>query len=530
MQIHCRDTTEPSLLAHEILTARPYAFLDDGEAVDRRTNAVPLRRGLPVDPAEMGRLERSAIDRVREEIAPHPRTADELHDLLSALVLTSARAEWEPLFVELESRGRACRCLDTSGERWHVTEAAGAVAEPCDSDTVTEILRGHLEMHSPVTAPQLAVITGVGLGAVRSALAALELEGFALQGCFTDAHLSEPEWSSRRLLSRMHSYSRRTRRREIEPVTPEALVRFWLRWQHVAPGSQVRGRAGLATVLEQLQGASAAVAAWEPDILGRRILDYEPAWLDERCLSGDVSWLRIVPPTIDDPDKRRSGPSKATPITLAFRDDLAWLIAAVRGDQAACQPQLGPVAEIVETLGDRGACFASELADSTGRLRADIESALWDGVARGLLTSDGFAAIRALSERSGRSSSHQRRRARLRRGAPPPDRAAGRWSLVPAVQSEHDHDELAEALAEQLLAVLGSSSTTSWRTKARRCAGATSSGHCAGWRTAVRSEGAASSTGSAASSSPSPRRSKVSRPSAGSVRPIAPSPSTEPIH
>ncbi len=127
VRVHCRETTEPSLLAHEILTARPYAFLDDGEAVDRRTNALSLPRGLPVDPSSLGPLRPGAIEQVREETTPRPTTADELHDLLSALVLTLARPEWEPLFAELEARGRAVRRRDAAGERWYPFEASAAV-------------------------------------------------------------------------------------------------------------------------------------------------------------------------------------------------------------------------------------------------------------------------------------------------------------------------------------------------------------------------------------------------------------------
>jgi ATP-dependent Lhr-like helicase len=481
--LHGCDTTEPSLLAHEILTARPYAFLDDGEAVDRRTNAVSLRRGLPVDPATMGRLQPAAIDQVRDETTPRPTTPDELHDLLAALVLTAARPEWTELFAELEGRGRAVRRTDASGERWHTTEVTPAVAvlldepspgehptddrpdTPAADDVAADLLRGHLELHSPTTVVDLAAATGLAPGAVTIGLARLENEGFALQGRFSDPDLTDVEWSSRRLLARMHSYSRRNRRREIEPVTPEQLVRFWLRWQHVAPGSQVRGRAGLGAVLEQLQGASAAVAAWEPDLLARRVADYEPAWLDERCLAGELSWLRLVPPTLDDPDKRGGGPSKATPVSLAFRGDLPWLLAAVRGADPAPVPAAGAVAEIVAVLAARGACFAAELAEHTGRLATEIEGAVWEAVARGLITSDGFDAIRSLTRGDRRPTARDRQLSRLRRGAPPAGRSAGRWSLVPeasavvgddgAGDDALDREDLAEALADQLLARWG---------------------------------------------------------------------------
>jgi ATP-dependent Lhr-like helicase len=469
VEFHYRDTTEPSLLAHEILTARPYAFLDDGEAQDRRTNAVPLRRGLPLDASELGRLQPEAIDQVREEVTPRPTTADELHDLLAALVLTAARPEWESLFGELETRDRVGRVAGDEGraERWHTAEATAAVrvlladapAEGIEPEAVAaDVVRGHLELHSPITAEDLVVVTGLSPSKVAIGLAELESTGFALQGCYTAEGLNEPEWCSRRLLARMHSYSRRNRRREIEPVTPAQLVRFWLRWQHVAPGSQLRGRSGLETVVGQLQGSSVAVAAWEPEVLARRVSDYDPRWLDELTLSGTVTWGRLNPPLQTDPNRRGSAPSKATPVTLAFRDDLTWLSSVLRGDQPLGVPDVGAVAEVIEALGDSGALFAGELATRIRRMPTEVEDALWDAVARGLVTSDGFAAIRALSHGQRRAHRPRPGVSRLRRGPRGRGRAAGRWSLLQPAAGEAaageaavEAHELAEAWADQLL-------------------------------------------------------------------------------
>src|SRR3954452_10232126 len=125
VEVHFRDTTEASAFAHEILTAKPYAFLDDAEAVDRRTNAVPLRRGLPVDLSTIGRLDPEAIARVRAEVTPEPRTADDLHDLLLGLVVTPAREVWRPQFDELAGRGRVGSETGSDDvERWWATESA----------------------------------------------------------------------------------------------------------------------------------------------------------------------------------------------------------------------------------------------------------------------------------------------------------------------------------------------------------------------------------------------------------------------
>ncbi len=390
---------------------------------------------------------------------------------LAALVFTSARPEWEPLFVELESRGRVVRRGDPGEQRWHTTEATTKVdsllvGSSSEADAViVDLVRGHLEMHSPSTAPELAALTGLKTSSVAIGLAALEGTGFAIQGSFTGVDLAQAEWSSRRLLTRMHAYSRRTRRREIEPVSPQNLVRFWLRWQHVAPGSRVRGRAGLATVLSQLQGASAAVAGWESEVLASRVEDYDPRWLDELCLTGELTWLRLAPPVVADPQRRGGAPSKATPVSLVYRDDLRWLLAAMRGPDSPPVPELGAVSEIVEAIERHGASFAGELVDRTGRMPTEVEDALWEAAARGLVTSDGFAAIRSLSRGERRPAQPPRSMSRLRRGGRVAGRAAGRWSLVgepvevaageSSSASAIDAETLAEALADQLLARWG---------------------------------------------------------------------------
>jgi ATP-dependent Lhr-like helicase len=207
-------------------------------------------------------------------------------------------------------------------------------------------------------------------------------------------------------------------------------------------------------VVEQLQGCEAAVAAWEPHLLATRVEGYRPAMLDRLCHDGEVTWLRLSLPQPS--TDRRASPSKATPVSLAFRDDLAWLLQAARmeadGTEAEPEvPTVGATAEVVEALGAKGARFLSELAGDTGRLATDIEGALWDGVARGLLTADGFAAIRSLVEPRRRPSSPVRSVSRRRRGARGPTLAAGRWSLVGAVEPVDDREALAEVVADQLL-------------------------------------------------------------------------------
>ncbi len=478
VRMTCIDTIEPSVLAHEILTAKPYAFLDDDELPDRRTNAVGLRRGLPVDLTDLGALVPETIDEVRAELAPDPRSPDELHDLLRDVVVLRAEERWRPLFELLVARGRAIvvgpepASVGSSAEhieRWAAAESAKAATVLCsgqaDGDTFPEhvaatSLRGHLELLSPATAADLQEATGIGSTVLSVGLAALEAEGSVIQGHFSDPRTAGQdhgtiEWCSRRLLVRIHSRSRRSRRRSVEAVSPEQFVRFLTRWHHVAPGTRLSSPHGFDRIVEQLQGWAAGVASWEPELFGARLDGYDPRWVDGRCHSGELQWLRLSP-RITDPDRRGAGPSKATPISIVYRQDLPWLLAAFRGDAVPTPPTDGPVAEIVDAISRLGPRFAAELANDTGRLVTDIESALWDGVATGLLTADGFEAIRSLTtgnrKRSGREG---RALSRLRRNGSIATRAAGRWSLVQsagdAATWSGDRQDLVEAVADQLL-------------------------------------------------------------------------------
>jgi ATP-dependent helicase Lhr and Lhr-like helicase len=449
--VHCVDTTEASVLSHEIINARPYAFLDDEEFQNRRTNAVTLRRGLTVDLAAIGSLDPDAINQVHEEIVPEPTTADDLHDLLSSLVVTRPREEWRELFDELLSRSRAGVIEHDGVELWSTTELRDEAARALAGDDlpIARAVRGHLEISGITAAEKLAETTTLGTGRVESALAALQHEGFAMQGRYTpDA--ADTEWVARRLLARMHSYSRRSRRERVEPVTAQDFMRFLLRWQHVAPDSQLAGEAGLVSVIEQLQGFDSAAVTWEPDLLVRRLRHYEPGWLDRLCHDGDVAWLRLTPRARDDADAPAGAPSKATPITVVFRADLAWLLDAARLGTDPAEPSVGATAEIVQVLRDSGACFATDLVAATRRLPDDIERGLWDGVSRGLIMCDGFGAIRARVS-GARSAPNGRRMSRLRRGAHGAGASPGRWSVVPGNGHDVDRDELAEAVAEQLI-------------------------------------------------------------------------------
>jgi ATP-dependent helicase Lhr and Lhr-like helicase len=485
-----RDTTEPSVLAHEILNGRPFTYLDDAPLEERRSRAVPLRRGLPVEPHELARLDLAAIDRVVEQVRPDPRDPDELHDVLLGLVALRPAEAWAGWFAQLADAGRVLIVHAQGGPLWAAVERLpviralypGVPVEPAPSlaasgegpvdedDAAASLLRGHLECRGPSTVAALADASGLRGSLILRGLATLEQEGFAISGRFTGPDAGE-EYCARRLLARIHGYTRDRRRREIEPVNPRDFARFLLRWQHVAAGTRREGRLGVLAVVEQLQGFELAAGAWEHAVLAARVDGYRREWLDELCLSGQVSWGRLSVRDADpdqpgsrssdaEPEGRPTGsprsgrPSRATPITLALRDDLPWLLRAARGDLTPAEPDAEASVEVLGALRSHGALFRHDLAVVTGRPPHEIDKALWDGVARGLVTADGFRAVRSLLRRGTRQAIARPRG--LRRGlAGTTGGAAGRWSLLPGAVTSGDRDELAEAVAEQLAARWG---------------------------------------------------------------------------
>ncbi|HEX2687990.1 MAG TPA: DEAD/DEAH box helicase [Kofleriaceae bacterium] len=355
IQVIARDTVEPSPLSHELLNANPYAFLDDAPLEERRTRAVQLRRGLPAQPAgedAIGTLDEAAITLAGEEVAPTVRDVDELHDALLGLWLVP-----EPLgerwalgakdwFTALTQTGRACRLRWQGGAQacvaWVATERLGAVravlagfARPGEIEctpmlatpswsvvpepdvAIVRIVGAHLDHRGPISARSLAKELGLPLPDIIGALLALEGDGAILRGSFTAAAppakrgaitarealaaaddpgaLQDLEWCNRRVLARIHRLTLARLRKEIEPVSAAALMRFVLRWQRVAKHTQLIGADGLARIVGQLQGFETAAGAWEREILPARLHGYDQTWLDQLCLAGQVVWCRLSP-------------------------------------------------------------------------------------------------------------------------------------------------------------------------------------------------------------------------------------------
>ena len=489
------DSTEPSPLCHELLVGKAFTFLDDAEAIDRRSRAVPLRRGLPVDLAEIGTVSSDAIAQVAEQVIPEPTSPDELYELIESLVVTRAVDMWRPMFDELVGAGRGAIAVGTS-QYWTVghDRTAAASLRPDlwpDVETTTDdrtdalltAVRGRLDCCAMTTGDMLATQMGVDRSSIEFTLVGLENEGFAIRGNWGEngsgpiragsiraevpaaengsgpiragsirAEVPAKYWASRRLLSRMHVYSQKGKRARVETATAQDFMRFLFEWQHVAPGSQLQGVDGLTSVVAQLQGWHAAAAAWEPHVLTPRLTDFGPEVLDHRSLAGDITWGRLVVRTTE---SLRPTATKATPITLALRNDLDWLVAAARGDAQPDEQEAGCATELLEELRSRGARFHHELGSATGRLPTDVEKGLWELVWRGQAHADSFHAVRSLFDARDRATTPKRATRGLRRGSTARHGGEGRWTLFAEHRFDADRDELAEAVAEQLLARWG---------------------------------------------------------------------------
>ncbi len=448
-----RDVPEPSPLTHELLNARPYAFLDDAPLEERRTQAVYTRRALePSSANDLGALDAEAIERVRTEAWPEADNADELHDaLLTSGFLTGPEAarlpHWAALFDELLAMGRVVR-VDTVDPPLRVaTERAAEIAAvlphatfepalpslqatPADAagglsreDALRELVRSRLEILGPVTAADLAAPLGASETEIEAALIAVEAEGAVLRGAFTPGR-NEREWCDRRLLARVHRYTLNRLRAEIQPVTPAEFMPFLFRWQRVTEGSRAAGADGLLAVIEQLDGFELPAAAWESDVLPARCQDYEPELLDRLCLSGRIGWGRVSARTNGNAAAR---PLRSSPISLFVRSAESRP-AAAPADSAT---GLSSIAEDVRaTLERRGASFFHEIVGASGLLATQVEQALAELVAAGLVTADSFAGLRALltpaAERAPVTAVARRRR---RTSIWTVD-TAGRWSLL----------------------------------------------------------------------------------------------------
>ncbi|MEZ3136343.1 DEAD/DEAH box helicase [Stutzerimonas kunmingensis] len=447
VELLARDLPAPSPLAMEILGARPYAFLDDAPLEERRTQAVLARRWSDPESADdLGALDPEAIAAVREEAWPEARSADELHEALTALgciaeAETAAQPQWSEWLAELARGGRATR-MQVAHDRvlWlplerlmllravypqapfqpHLQAPGGYDQSIEEEAALVELIRARLSGFGPLPVALIARPLALPASAVAAALVRLESQGYVMRGRFS-AGAVEEEWCERHLLARIHRYTVKRLRREIEPVERVDFMRFLADWQHLSATTRMQGREALATVVEQLEGFQAAAAAWEADLLPARLKDYGGTWLDELCRSGRIVWTRLAGRL-----RASGGPVRGTPIVLLPRRQLpAWY--ALASDAPA--PELSSRAQrVFECLNAQGALFFDELQHDAHLLRSELEDALGELVAVGLVNADSFAGLRALlAPASKRSRTARRSRGGAFIGGMDD---AGRWALV----------------------------------------------------------------------------------------------------
>jgi ATP-dependent Lhr-like helicase len=486
------DTREPSPFAHELVNANVYAFLDDAPLEERRARAVQTRRGLTVDAVrDLGKLEPAAIEQVRSDAAPIVRDADELHDLLLNVVVLPVRLPsplvgegpgvrgepWHNWFNLLRKQGRATFVRNAEGhEFFAVAERQAHVRALYDdarmepelkplgeaklddpSIAVVAAIRGWMPLLGPVMPELLAAHLSLAVSRVNAALEALEGEGAVLRGTFTaaghaaaNAGIKHPEWCDRRLLARIHRLTLDGLRKQIQPSEPGDFLRFLLAHHRITPELRLRGRAGLRQTIDQLQGLEIPAGAWESRVAAARVSDYDPLWLDELSLSGEVVWGRLRPPRRDEEDGPSAiGLTRVMPIALAARQDVGWLLPPDRRTDDV--PLRGNALDVLEVLTNRGALFYNDLLGQTSLLPGHLDAALYELAAQGLISSDAFGAVRALtSDERQQASRRVRLRTRKRRSVGSCT-MAGRWSLFPGHQPPVEPEERNRRWAWQLL-------------------------------------------------------------------------------
>jgi len=463
-EIRCiaRDLPEPSPLAAEILNARPYAFLDNAPLEERRTQAVYTRRASDRNGSDgLGVLDLAAIDRVVNEAWPAATKADELHDALMLVgmmtpeeIHRTAGENAEQFLSTLLTENRATRlllglkCSDVGKTFYIAAEQLPmlraiypqAVVDPelvlpdsmrgktwACSDAIRELVRGRIEASGPVAASELAEVLMLQRSKIDTALLALEAEGFVLRGKFHPQAI-EQEWCDRRLLARIHRLTIDRLRAEIQPVSVHDFYRFLFAWQRADSEHRVEGLEGLQSVLEQLDGCELPLAAWESAVLPPRMADYDPEWLDRLCFSGRVGWGRLSVP--QNPSVRASTPLRTSPIALYQRENLQDWLTLVQPNSAV---ELAVTSQAVfDLLQTGGALFFSELVRRSGLLPSQVEEALSQLAALGLVTSDSFDGLRALLVPSNKRPTFGRNVAKRRRKTNLASiEFAGRWSLLP---------------------------------------------------------------------------------------------------
>jgi ATP-dependent Lhr-like helicase len=477
------DTPTPSVFAHELLNANPYAYLDEAGLEERRARATTLRRDLPDSILEgAGRLDQHAIGTVRRECWPDIRDEHELHDLLQSLVALPLNTldeentrHWPHYFTRLEATGRATTIDCASNPCWIATErlpyaavlwpnAIQAAVKVAKEAATRQCVQGWLQILGPTTANSFATHLNLDPALVFQAFLAMEMQGLLMRGAFEKpaaVNDHEIEWCERRILQRIHRLTLSTRRKQVEAVSPAVYMRWLLNWQHLAPQTQLSGEEGVLEALQQLEGFEAPAIEWERTLLPARVANYDPRHLDALCLSGAVGWGRVSPHPAwsqgDGAAPRRVIPTNAAPITFYVRESADWLphaLAQQSVEESKLASALSPEALHVRAiLQQRGACFSNDIQRIANLTRSQTQQALWELATAGLAAADGFDQLRIMMDPRRKPASTESPGRRTTRSS------AGRWSLLSeelhpapsAIEQARRTDAAHESAARMLL-------------------------------------------------------------------------------
>ncbi|MGY2873755.1 ATP-dependent helicase Lhr and Lhr-like helicase [Marmoricola sp. URHA0025 HA25] len=480
-------TQRASPFAQSLLFGYVAAFMYEGDSpiAERRAAALTLDQGLLAE--LLGRAElRELLDadvlaEVEAELQrlAEDRRARDVEGLVDVLRLLGPLGTDElaarsavPVDDGLVLLVQARRVVEVrvAGEaRWAVVEDVGRLrdglgvpvppgtpevfTEPA-ADPLGDLVGRHARTHGPFTVAEVADRLGLGVAVVQQTLVRLAGQGRVLEGEFRPAGVGT-EWCDAEVLRKLRRRSLARLRHEVEPVEPPVLGRFLPAWQGVTTGSAgsgtrgLRGTGGVLAVVEQLAGCAVPASALESLVLPSRVVDYQPALLDELTTTGEVLWAG------------HGGLSGADGWVSLHLADSAPLTLPEPGDL-----ELGPDHEaLLDVLAGGGAFFFRQLADALRRSAVEttsdaaVSAAVWDLVWAGRVGNDTLAPLRGLT-RSGTASHRVRRappRARVASSlarAPMPARGgpadmAGRWFVLPEI--EHDPTRRAHAAAEGLL-------------------------------------------------------------------------------
>ncbi len=498
VNVVCRDLSEPSALTHEVLTAKPYAFLDDAPAEERRTLAVQTRRLTGnSDITEFGRFDRDVVRAVSMDFWPNPRDAEELHDALvnsgffsygdpllvqgqysEMFIPDGGEIRWQEYFEILQSQQRATELTLDSGVRlWvaaerldellllhpHVPrqpefEPTSFAQVPVDDPTkaLISIIQSRLGIVGPSTISQLSATIDLPPRLIESALTALEAEGSVMRGSFTE-QTSEVQWCDRNFLARLHKRAISKLRNQIKPVGAKQYTRYLARWMRLTSDTRGEGVESLSSIIESLEAYEAPAGIWESDILASRSFKYKPELLDYLNATGRFVWCRLsVPDRLSGKGGnkriyRHRTSIRTIPLAFVKRNRLSiWK--SLTEKSTPIEPKLSSKSHLIlESFADYGPLFFEEIQDELGLLPVHVEESLVELFALGMVTCDHFGGIRSLLT----PENERRRKSRSGRLHSHAVQSSGRWSLLQhpkrKSKSQLTEDELIRTAAKALL-------------------------------------------------------------------------------